>query len=175
MRVFPLALHLPPLLLRLLQLVLPLPPFAPGPSPQRPQALPTPCRRYPATRHRPARRPLPLGADAPLAPAHPAKACPAPHRGPRTRSLGPATPQTQPRCTPPRQPSYPRPRVSTLTTRAPQTWPNSAPPQPKSFLEKTLTAREAHRRRPADAPAHGDLPAPNRPRSHDPRPQAARP
>ncbi len=103
MRVFPLALHLPLLLLRLLQLVLPLPPFAPGPSPWPPRTLPTPSRRDLWARHRPTRRPLPLGADAPLAPAHSAKARPAPlyrafgpRHAPDSAKKHPAAPSVMP-------------------------------------------------------------------------------
>ena len=51
-------------------------------------------------------------------------------------------PHPPPKTTPRRHPSYPRRRVSTPTTHAPQTEPKSTPRRPKSFLEKTLIARE---------------------------------
>ena len=59
------------------------------------------------------------------------------------QSSCPTAPQTSPKCAPPRHPSYPRTRVSTPTTLVPQSHQKSAPRPPKSFLEKTLTAREA--------------------------------
>ena len=59
------------------------------------------------------------------------------------QSSCPAATNFQPKCAPPRHPSYPRTRVSTPTTLVPQSHQKSSPPQPKSFLEKTLTAREA--------------------------------
>ena len=55
----------------------------------------------------------------------------------------PIAPQTSPICAPPCHPSYPRTRVSTPSPHAPQTPPKSTPRPPKSFLEKTLNAREA--------------------------------
>ena len=46
-------------------------------------------------------------------------------------------------------------RISSSCPRSPQTTPKSAPPQPKSFLEKTLNAREAAAIR---APGHPTAP-----------------
>ena len=126
-----LDLPLPPLLLRLLLLVLRFPPFVPGPSAQPPQGPPKASGRALSNRHDPARRPWPASADAPLAPAHPAIALPAPQHVPGSRS-------------------------SALD--APQSWETCTPPRPKSFLEKTLIAREASAQHPANTPS---VPAPS--------------
>ena len=58
-----LDLPLPPLLLRLLLLVLRFPPFVPGPSAQPPQGPPKASGRALSNRHDPARRPWPASAE----------------------------------------------------------------------------------------------------------------
>ena len=79
-----------------------------------------------------------------LAPATPGPA--------RIHSSCPDSPETTPKSAPPQHPSYPRTRASTPTTVTPQTTPKYAPRQPKSFLEKTLTAREGAHSAPRTAP-----------------------
>ena len=131
MPVIALALHLPQLLLGLLRLVLPFPPFAPAPSP-RPSLRPPPAsRRALARRKHPPRRPASFGANACLAPANPLNASPVPRPAASPLSPAPDTPKTPPKHTPRRL---------------------------KSFLEKTLTAREASAQHPANTPS---VPAPS--------------
>ena len=57
-------------------------------------------------------------------------------------------------------------RISSSCPRSPQTTPKSAPPQPKSFLEKTLTARESATS--AACPDPVPPPAPSPPREGTP-------
>ena len=108
------------------------PPFVPrlAPFALRPLAFPATRLNHARSRHHPAQHP-------PATLLHPVAAAPA-----RIRPSCPNAPQTAPKSTPPCHPSYPRTRVSTPTSRAPQTQQKCAPRPPKSFLEKTLNARE---------------------------------
>ena len=175
MPAFTLALHIPLLLLRVLRLALPVAPFGPDPTSLPPWGLPSGSSKHPSNRPRPARRLRTSHADSPLTPASPAKATLAPR--PITVPLPsiPHIPQAHPNPTAPRPPSYPRPRVSTPTIDTPENRPKHTPRRLKSFLEKTLIAREASAQHPANtpqrprtlsrplrrshAPCPGDLPA----------------
>ena len=168
---FPFAPPLTPLVPRLPPLVPRLPPFAPRlpPLALRRLAFVVSLSNHTRLRRRTGHRP-PASC---LAPATPGPA--------RIHSSCPDSPQTTPKSAPPQHPSYPRTRVSTPTTVTPQTTPKYAPPrpprhsgvfsrnpvfvprrtsggpknaprQPKSFLEKTLTARESARSAPRTAP-----------------------
>ena len=163
------ALHLPRLLLRILQLALPVAPFGPYPASLPPRDPPSGPNKHPSNRPRPARRrsaltPLP----SPLYPSspHPSLAAepsspgqshdPArssPHR-PQSPSPSALTPSSL-------SPSSPTP-----TTDSPENPPKHAPSHLKSFLEKTLTAREAPRSTPRQ---HPQCPCPLR-RAHAPCP-----
>ena len=82
--------------------------------------------------------PLPASAEPICAPPyHP------PYPRPQVSIPTTLVPQSPPNSAPPCHPPCQRPRVSTPTSLAPQSHQKSAPPQPKSFLEKTLIAREA--------------------------------
>ena len=131
MPVITLALHLTQLLLRLLRLVLPFPPFAPVPSSRPSLGPPRASRRALARRNHPALCPASLGTNASLAPAKSLNDSPAPQSAAGRLSPAPDTPQTPPKHTPRRL---------------------------KSFLEKTLTAREALAQDPANTPS---VPAPS--------------
>ena len=128
----PVLLHLPPMAARLSPRDLPLPRFV-SRLPTfalRPLAFLAARLNHARSRHHPAQHP-------PATLLHPVAAAPA-----RIRPSCPNAPQTAPKSTPPCHPSYPRTRVSTPTSRAPQTQQKCAPRPPKSFLEKTLNARE---------------------------------
>ena len=131
MPVITVALHLTQLLLRLLRLVLPFPPFAPVPSSRPSLGPPRASRRALARRNHPALCPASLGTNASLAPAKSLNVSPALQSAAGRLSPAPDTPQTPPKHTPRRL---------------------------KSFLEKTLTAREALAQDPANTPS---VPAPS--------------
>ena len=153
MPLIPLALHLPPLLLRLLLLVLPFPPFVPGSSPQHPLRPSKRLGRALSDRHHPARHRWSVAADAPLVPAHPAKARPAAQPVPCSRPSALDVPQSRETCAPPRPT-----RHSGVFTRNPVCVPRPAanppkctPRRPKSFLEKTLIHAQDPERVPSAA------------------------
>ena len=102
MPLIPLVLRLPQLLLRLLPLVLPFPPFAPSPASPSALGRPGALGKHPPNRPRPARRHLPFAVDAHLAPARPLDA--GPMSDPPAGNLSPA-PDT-PSATPPPLASY---------------------------------------------------------------------
>ena len=158
MSAFTLALHLPLLLLRVLRLALPVAPFGPDPTSLPPWGLPSGSSKHPSNRPRPARRLRTSHADSPLTPASPAKATLAPRPITVPSPSIPHIPQAHPNPTAPRPPSYPRPRVSTPTIDTPENRPKHTPRRLKSFLEKTLTAREASAQHPANTPS---VPAPS--------------
>ena len=156
MPLIPLALHLPPLLLRLLLLVLPVPPFVPSPTSPFPLDLPRGSRKHPSNRPCPARRPRPFAVNAHLAPANPTTAAPVSRPGAGIPPPAPDTSQTQPKC------ARPCPtRHSGILTRNPvfvpqpaSDPPQSTPRRPKSFLEKTLIhAQDPEPAPPAASPA----------------------
>ena len=108
------------------------PPFVPrlAPFALRPLAFPATRLNHARSRHHPAQHP-------PATLLHPVAAAPA-----RIRPSCPNALQPAPKSALPRHPSYARTRVSTPTSRTPQTQQKCAPRPPKSFLEKTLNARE---------------------------------
>ena len=185
----PLLPPLLPLLLRLLLVVLPFPLFVPPPfctpslgsaeglqagslEPLSPSPASLACQRRHAPRPRPSVESPPHSPARASRPAiglltRPNRGKHAPRRAPRVipgsspgiQSSSPNPSRTRPKCTPPRQPSYPRMWVShPPPPHAPQTQPKSTPRRLKSFFQKTLEAREAPAQHPANTPS---VPAPS--------------
>ena len=153
MPLIPLALHLPPLLLRLLLLVLPVPPFVPSPTSPFPLDLPRGSRKHPSNRPCPARRPRPFAVNAHLAP--PIRRQPLPYPDPAPASL--RQPRTHPK--PSQNAPGPAPRVIPGSSPGIQSSsPNPPPTRPKApraarrvFWKKLLFTRRTPnlpRRRP---------------------------
>ena len=131
MLVCPFALCLPPLVLRRLQFVLSLPASVLGRLLQPPLRLPKRSGRDLIDLRRPAQHPQASGVE------------------PHVAHTDPASPQPTSRSDA---------EVASAASDTPQTRPKSTPRRPKSFLEKTLSAREAPAQHPANTPS---VPAPS--------------